>query len=155
ISLSIQPVLSARYLICSLPAFLLLAAGGLRSITSTSRHSNLAIGVVLLVIVAIDIIDLQYSNLTPWRYDYRTLMHEFSVRYRPSDRVIFLCIHPTEEYYYRKPINDAKMDCRPGRIKDDDMKVNRFWLSYPVSGFSPWLIKESRDLLVRAKRTHD
>src|SRR5262249_41594632 len=108
ISLSIQPVLIARYLICSLPAFLLLAAGGLRSITSTSRHSNLAIGVVLLVIVAIDIIDLQYSNLTPWRYDYRTLMHEFSVRYRSSDRVIFLCIHPTDAYYYRKPIDDAR-----------------------------------------------
>ena len=152
ISLSIQPILVARYLICSLPAFLLLAAAGLRSITSTSRHSNLATGVALLVIVAINILHLQYSNLTPWRNDHRTLMHEFSARYRPSDRVIFLCTYPPSQYYYRKPIYDARIDCRPSQITDDDMNVNRFWLSYPLWSH---LIKEYPRLLVKAKRNHD
>lgn len=152
ISLSIQPILIARYLICSLPAFLLLAAVGLRSISSASWHSNLAIGVALLVIVAINILDLAYSNLAPWRSDHRTVMQEFSVRYRPSDRVIFLCTHPPSQYYFRKPIADARIYCRPSQITNDDMNIDRFWLSYPLWSH---LIKEYSSLLARAKQNHD
>jgi len=152
ISLSIQPILIARYLICSLPAFLLLAAAGLRSMTSTSWHSNLAIGVALLVIVTLNILDFQYSNLTPWRSDHRTVMQQFSLRYKPSDRVIFLATYPPSQYYYRKPIFDARIYRRPSQITNDDMNVNRFWLSYPLW---PHLIKEYPSLLARAKRDHD
>ena len=153
ISLSIHPMLLPRYLICSLPAFLLLAAAGLTSITRTSRHSKFAMGVALLVIVAIHI--PEYSNLTPWRDDHRTAAQEFSLRYRPSDRVIFLGTYGPFQYYYRKPIFDARFFSIPSQITYDDMNANRFWLSYYLSWSSFNKQYDISSLLARAKRDHD
>jgi hypothetical protein len=106
----------------------------------------------LLVIIAINIFDLQYFNLTPWRSDHKTVMQEFSLRYRTSDRVIFLCTQAPSRYYYRKPIFDSRSYCRPSQITNDEMNVHRFWLIYPLWSH---LIKDYSDLLARAKLNHD
>jgi hypothetical protein len=155
ISISIHPILVARYLICSLPGFLLLVAAGLRSITITSRHSNVAIGVALILIIAIHLPGLKASTLAGWRDDFRTAMKEFSLRYKPSDRVIVLCTDGPMQYYYRKPILEARIHCSIADSIYDDINTDRFWLIY-YAGWSKFNKElDMSRLLARAERDHD
>ena len=57
ISVIDQPILVAKYVICALPAFLLLAARGLRSFNYSIQTTSVIIGIVVLTAVP----NLQYD----------------------------------------------------------------------------------------------
>ena len=81
----LSPIFLARYLICSLPAFLLLAARGLTSLT----RSRIAFAVCLGLAVAAPLPNLRFQAFERLRPDNRAAMREFSARYESSDVVLY------------------------------------------------------------------
>jgi hypothetical protein len=76
-------------------------------------------------------------------------MREFSLRYRPSDRVLFAgCTSVPARYYYRKPLFDEKSYCLDLPTLAD-MNIDRFWLIYN----STW--PGTKTLVSIAKQSHD
>ena len=86
-----KPILVEKYLICTLPAFLLLAARGIRSFNFSIPTTAVILGIVVFTAVP----SIQYNMFIRARDDNRQAAREFSIHYLPSDRVFFipsLCI---------------------------------------------------------------
>jgi uncharacterized membrane protein len=125
ISIAAQPVFLARYLICSLPAFLLLAARGLSSLT----RNRVAFAICLGLAVAAPLRNLHFQAFERSRSDNRAAMREFSARYEPSD-VVYAQSRavPLVDYYYRAPISRLIALRSIRSIKFEDIGAERFWL---------------------------
>ena len=78
-------------------------------------------------------------------------MKEFSARYRPSDRVLYVSsAEPPSAYYFRNPVENAQYRNDPTKVSDDDIRdAERVWLV--VRKKKGGALKE---LLAAAKRTH-
>jgi mannosyltransferase len=142
----------ARYLIGSLPAFLLLASAGLRSLATNGRSwkSHLDMGIGLTIAVVTSFPALKYSTFVRSRDDHRASMREFSARYIPSDRVIYVWADLPSRYYYRSPLADSKAFGDIARITQKDLDVDRFWL------IILWTTIDKVDQLIStATRTHN
>ena len=148
ISIAAQPLFYHRYLTGALPALLLLAARGLVSLSLTVNRAVLMI--VLAIVVVIVLPGLQ-RNLQKNRDDHRSAMKEFSARYRPSDRVLYVSsAEPPSAYYFRNPVENAQFYYDPAKIPDNDIRsAERVWLV--VRKKKGGALKE---LLAAAKRTH-
>ena len=88
ISLFFQPIFVDRYLICSLPAFFLLTAVGIRSIAASL---GTALALVALV-VCVSIPSASRAAFLYLRDDFKIPVEKFSSLYIPSDRVIFMVV---------------------------------------------------------------
>ena len=148
ISIAAQPLFYHRYLIGALPALMLLAARGLVSLSLTVNRAVLMIALAIVVVVVLP--DWQ-RNLQRNRDDHRSAMKEFSARYRPSDRVLYVNnAEPPSAYYFRNPVENAQIHNDPAKISDDDIRdAERVWL----------VVRKKKggalnELLARAKRTH-
>lgn len=126
ISIVAQPIFLARYLICSLPPFLLLAAHGLASLT----RSRIAVVAFLGLAVAASFHNLRFQAFERARPDNRAAMREFSTRYEPSDFVLYASgkAAPIIAYYYRPPILHLVGYRSARSIKLEDIDADRFWL---------------------------
>ena len=148
ISIAAQPLFYHRYLIGALPALMLLAARGLVSLSLTVNRAVLMIALAIVVVIVLP--DLQ-RKLQRNRDDHRSAMKEFSARYRPSDRVLYVNnAEPPSAYYFRNPVENAQIHNDPAKISDDDIRdAERVWL----------VVRKKKggalnELLARAKSTH-
>ena len=123
-----QPILVAKYLICTLPALLLLAARGLR----LSNHSIPTMAVILGVVVLTALPDLLYDLLLRARDDNKDAAQEFSIRYRPSDRIFFIPSYASVpfQYYFRKPLADSRTYKEAADVSPTDLNIDRFWFVF-------------------------
>jgi mannosyltransferase len=142
-----QPILLAKSLICVLPAFLLLAARGLRSF----NYSIPTTAVILGIIVLIAIPDLQYDMFIRARDDNREAAREFSIRYLPSDRIFFIPPYAAVpfKYYFRKPLADSRSYKEAADVSPTDLDIDRFWLL-----FTERQADDAYEGISIAKRTH-
>ena len=123
-----QPILVARYVICALPAFLLLAARGLRSF----NFSIPTTAVILTIVVFTAVPDLLYDMFIRARDDNREAAREFSIHYLPSDRVFFIPSYAAVpfQYYFRKPLADSRSYKEAADVSPTDLNIDRFWLVF-------------------------
>ena len=123
-----QPILIAKYIICVLPAFLLLAARGLRSFNYSIPTTAVILGLVVLTAVP----DLQYDMFIRARDDNREAAREFSIHYLPSDRVFFIPSYAAVpfQYYFRTPLADSRGYQEAADISPTDLNIDRFWLVF-------------------------
>ena len=123
-----QPILVARYVICALPAFLLLAARGLRSF----NYSIPTMAVILTIVVFTAVPNLQYDMFIRVRDDNRQAAREFSIHYLPSDRVFFIPSYAAVpfQYYFRTPLADSRGYREAADVSPTDLNIDRFWLVF-------------------------
>lgn len=144
ISLASQPIFHGRYLLGALPAVLLLAARGLASLPP--RLMALAVAGVVLVFLP----DLR-RELERTRPDHRTAMQEFSKRYEPSDRVIYIGLaRIPSRYYFRQDVKKrTKYSDFPYIPTDELDHDDRLWLIIRKKTG-----KTLSNFLDKAQRTH-
>ena len=142
ISIASQPIFHGRYLIGALPAGFLLSARVLVSLPL--RLMAPALAVVVLILLP----DLRH-NVEKTRPDHRTAMKEFSKRYEPTDRVMYVgSAQKPSSYYFRQPVPEAKNFSSLGDITEHDINDGpKFWL---IGRKQP----PSKEFLARIKRTH-
>ncbi len=142
-----QPILVDKYLICALPAFLLLAARGLRSFNFSIPTTVVILGIVVLTAVP----DLLYDMFLRARDDNRAAAQEFSIRYLPSDRVFFIPSYADIpfQYYFRRPLADSRGYKKSGDVSPIDLNSDRFWLI-----FIQRQADDAYEGISRAERTH-
>lgn len=106
----VKPVLEPRYLIVSLPPFVLLAAAGLRSFR---RPALRATAVAVLAILAARGVVAEYR--IPPEEDWRTATRYVLARARPGDAIVFHAFYTWEpfEHYSRQ---SAEPGAAPTRI---------------------------------------
>ena len=123
-----QPILVAKYIICVLPAFLLLAARGLRSFNLSIPTTAVILGLVVFTAVP----DLLYDMFIRARDDNREAAREFSIHYLPSDRVFFIPSYAAVpfQYYFRTPLADSRGYEEAADVSPTDLNIDRFWLVF-------------------------
>ena len=142
ISIIGQPIFHGRYLIGALPAALLLAGRGV------SLMSPRLLPFTLALVIGVLLPGLQH-NLEKTRPDHRTAMQEFSVRYRPTDNVIYIGSKAPSQFYFREPVEKIYRYHNRENIPDDVIKLsNRFWLIAQQNSSA------LEEFVKRAERTH-
>jgi 4-amino-4-deoxy-L-arabinose transferase-like glycosyltransferase len=149
VSLAVQPILLARYLICVLPALLLLAASGLctmRLDRSVLIPAAVAVVATFLpwVIKGIHPGDSDFDfrdalfHSSELVDDFRSAVREFSKRYAATDRVLLL-VHEHDAalriapfMYYWRYSADVQSYYEVGDIDKKSLDINRLWI------FSLW-----------------
>jgi mannosyltransferase len=139
ISVFSQPILLDRYLICVLPAFLLLAARGVRTFSFSLPTTASILGIAVLAAI----LNLPFSTFAKKPgIDYRQAARELSIRYLPSDRIIFSipqAIVPFQ-YYFRRPLADSRGCKNVSEISSTDLNIDRFWFVFThVDTASEWI----------------
>jgi mannosyltransferase len=134
ISLMIQPILIPRYLICSLPALMLLAAQGL---TNLALNRNIKIGLVTIVSASLLAAAYELSAVAQ-RDDNRAGAAYFVARALPTDLVVFH--NSANEYSYKYYARNYKFNevsfYEIVNSQRDLTGVNRIW-------FLTWLAPDS------------
>jgi hypothetical protein len=135
ISIVAYPILVFRYLLCSLPAFHLLAARGLQTLAPNAAVA----GVLMLAVVAAsfetglesDAAGLKLNDrFAMVREDYRGAAAIFAKEFKPSDRVIFLAgeILTPFQYYFREPF-EYRQAWSSSQVPDDALTGReRLWV---------------------------
>ena len=119
-----KPILLDRYLICALPAGVLLAARGCTTLASHKLIFTLAVACVVFAAVP----NLNYQAFFRLRPDVRAAMQEFAAQYRPSDKVIFVeHVQIPSQYYYRNSIVDS-MSVQPEELSLTEIEASRLWI---------------------------
>ena len=98
----------------------------------------------MLVIVAINILHLQYTNLAPWRSDHRNCHAGIFCSlqtFRSSD--IFVYTSSVSILLQKTDYMTPGLTAVQAKSLNDDMNADRFWLSYPLWAH---LIKEHSTL---------
>jgi mannosyltransferase len=102
VSIAGRPLLEDRYLICSLPPILLLAARGLHLL----RFKRIVITSALAALLAFSLPAAHARLTSDKRDDFRSAVADFAGRFRSSDEAIFAQPGASNAvaYYFRKPI---------------------------------------------------
>jgi mannosyltransferase len=147
ISIISQPILYDRYLICVLPALLLLAARGLTSLNFSTAITAIILGMVVLTSIP----SLYYSTfIRSDNNDRRALVREFLIRYLPSDRIFFVQEPPPPALlYYLRKAPDLRICNKTSKISSTEFDVNRVWLV-----FSQGIDEAARKAISMAESTH-
>jgi len=123
-----KPIIVEKYLICTLPAFLLLAARGLRSF----NFSIPTTAVILTIVVFTAVPSIQYNMFVRDRDDNRGAARAFANHYLPSDRVFFIPSYARVpfRYYFRRPLADSRGYREAADVSPTDLNIDRFWLVF-------------------------
>ncbi len=126
LSVATRPILYDRYLIGSLPPFLLLAARGL----SVLRSNRLILAGAVMTVLLCGAPATYASVSWYMREDMRALIAPFSERFRSSDAVVLSSpgVTNTFAYYYREPVPLQFVIWHPATDAFDRADVTRLWV---------------------------
>ncbi len=132
-----QPLFTDRYLIWTAPAFYLLVAGGVASLSRQRLWREWArrgAALLLLGLLLSNGIHTWRQGVTPIKSDFRAVAYYVAERYRPDELIVFQIPHGryTFDYYFR-----IEMGTEPGQARYNYLWVDGIYTNHrgPDGGY--------------------
>lgn len=156
-----RPLFTERYLIWTLPAWLLLAAAGVVWLASRGRGLKTAAGVWFGGLAVVSLIGIAYQWITPVRADFRSAAGVVQAFYQPEEVVLFQIPYLKYTFDYYAPGLDYRPADGPYTNAGATPDEVDAYLRRATSGASGvWLVLseapmwDSRDLTLEWFREH-